>query len=185
MRTGVWLRLLAWALPVLAGLSVALAAAAPVLISAPTPMPAWGTLNYLLFHTACHQQPDRCLWIGGAPMALCARCTALYAGFALIGFVSQFTLHRAPHDLRVRLFLLALALMAADVASEVVGLRGPFLPTRLLTGALAGAAGAWLIVPALRFTESHDLAVGSPSDSGTTVHRTRVHLQGGGIHVTN
>lgn len=185
-RRGVyWLRLLAWALPTLAAMSLALAAVAPVLLTSQPSRAAWGAFDYLLFHSVCHQQPDRCLWIGGAPMALCARCTAIYAGFALIGFVSQFSIRQAPHDRRLRLFLLALALLAADVAGEIVGLRGPFLPTRLLTGALAGAAGAWLIIPALRFTESPDLAVGSSTDSGNAVHRTRIHHQGGGIHVTH
>jgi len=180
-----WLRLLAWALPAIAGLGVAAAVAAPVLSTAPKPLRLWGAVTYLAFHPACHQQPDRCLWVAGAPMALCARCTVLYTGFALIGFVSQFSLRPVPHAVRLRLFGLALGLMLLDVASEVLGLRGPFLPTRLLTGALVGAAGAWLIVPALRAAESLDSEVTPRTKSCHTPHRTSTQPQGGGIHVTH
>ena len=175
-----WLRLLAWALPALAALGVALAVAAPLLISAAPPLPYWGALDYLLFHSACHQQPDRCLWLGGAPMALCARCTALYGGFALIGFVSQFSVWRAFATQRRRLFWLALALLLADVGSELFGLRGPFLPTRLLTGVITGAAGAWFIVPALL----EQAAETQPAVSPRTAIRTELHITGGGLHVT-
>src|SRR5258708_24810051 len=31
----------------------------------------------------CHQRPDRCFWIHGRPMPVCARCSGLYAGAAV------------------------------------------------------------------------------------------------------
>lgn len=29
----------------------------------------------------CHRSPERCFHIHGKPMSLCARCTAIYAGY--------------------------------------------------------------------------------------------------------
>src|SRR5687768_9603926 len=41
-----------------------------------------GTL-YQAFSYVCHQQSERSFFIAGEPLAVCARCTGLYAGFAL------------------------------------------------------------------------------------------------------
>ena len=41
--------------------------------------PSMGIRPYLRF--ACHQNPSRCLLIDGHPLALCARCLGVYAGF--------------------------------------------------------------------------------------------------------
>ena len=40
-----------------------------------------GSYIYLFFSGICHQQPDRCFLLKGLPMAVCARCFGLYAGF--------------------------------------------------------------------------------------------------------
>lgn len=34
----------------------------------------------LAYAPLCHQEPDRSLWIGGRPLAVCARCAGLYLG---------------------------------------------------------------------------------------------------------
>ena len=41
--------------------------------------PSMALRPYLRF--ACHQNPSRCLLIDGHPLALCARCLGVYAGF--------------------------------------------------------------------------------------------------------
>ena len=144
-----WLRGLAVGLPVGAGIAVGLATIAPFLIVADPPLALWGVFDYLLFAPACHQQAERCLWVAGGPMALCARCAAMYAGFAVAGMFALRVGPSSGHTLRTRLFLAALALLAFDVTSEAVGLRDVFLPTRLFTGGLVGATGAWLVLPML------------------------------------
>ena len=56
---------------------------------------------YLRF--ACHQNPSRCLLIDGHPLALCARCLGVYAGFLSWPLVRRLN----------RLFLLPWILIAA------------------------------------------------------------------------
>ncbi|WP_369679009.1 DUF2085 domain-containing protein [Chloroherpeton thalassium] len=38
---------------------------------------------YDIFSPVCHQKAERCLTINGLPLALCARCSALYAGIGI------------------------------------------------------------------------------------------------------
>ncbi len=40
----------------------------------------WG---HTLFSQLCHQDSDRCLTIGGTPLAVCSRCTGVYVGITL------------------------------------------------------------------------------------------------------
>jgi uncharacterized membrane protein len=96
-------------------------------------------LLYAMFSVVCHQQPERTLWMAGAPLAVCARCTGIYAG-ALLGM-----LVRPPVSVRV-----AVALLALDWASEALGLRPAWAGLRLATGLLAGAACAPVVETALR-----------------------------------
>ena len=39
---------------------------------------------------SCHQQPDRCFWILGYPVALCCRCLGFYVGVFITGFMDIF-----------------------------------------------------------------------------------------------
>ena len=125
----------------------ALAAAAPFLHS---------PLIHALFRPLCHQQPDRSFWMAGAPMAACARCLGIYIGAAVGLFVSAFRLSAfasgtGPETRRLRpgICLASLALLAADVFSEWLGLRPAWAAGRMLTGLLAGAAAAPLLADAL------------------------------------
>ena len=96
---------------------------------------------YLLFQAVCHQQGERALWIAGGPMAVCARCFGIYAGavLALLG--------KLP--VRQRALAAASLLLAADVASEWLGLRPAWATGRLLVGLLAGATAAPLVARAV------------------------------------
>ena len=89
---------------------------------------------YLLFQAVCHQQTERALWLAGGPMAVCARCFGIYAGAVLA------LLARLP--VRPSTLAAASLLLAADVASEWLGLRSPWATGRLLVGLLAGATAA-------------------------------------------
>jgi uncharacterized membrane protein len=139
--------------PILLGLAVlsaggaALAAAAPVLHSPGI---------HALFHPLCHQQPARSFWMAGAPMAVCARCLGIYIGTAIGLSVSAFRFSALasstrPGAWRLKLgtFLAALALLAAEVLTERMGLRPAWAVGRMLTGLLAGAATSPLLGDAL------------------------------------
>ena len=89
---------------------------------------------YLLFQAVCHQQTERALWFAGGPMAVCARCFGIYAG-AVLALLAKLPVRR-------RALAAASLLLAADVASEWLGLRPPWAMGRLLVGLLAGATAA-------------------------------------------
>src|SRR5262245_12123640 len=44
--------------------------------------PVWAEVIYRAFGVFCHQRPDRSYFIEGHKLAVCSRCTGLYAGFA-------------------------------------------------------------------------------------------------------
>jgi uncharacterized membrane protein len=91
-------------------------------------------LLYVLFSFVCHQQPERSLWLGGAPLAVCVRCAGIYFG-AFLGLLLDLPGRRG-------LLLTAAALLALDWITEAAGVRQPSLAIRWITGGLAGAAAA-------------------------------------------
>ena len=95
---------------------------------------------YLLFQAVCHQQAERALWIVVGPMAVCARCFGIYAG-AVLALLGKLPARR-------RALAAASLLLAADVATEWLGLRPPWAMGRLLVGLLAGATAAPFIAEA-------------------------------------
>jgi uncharacterized membrane protein len=91
------------------------------------------------FAAVCHQRPERSFVLWGAPLAVCARCTGIYAG-AVLGSLLRLRTQTA-------LFIggAALAVNAIDVASEMIGLHGNLPWLRLALGMMLGAtAGALL-----------------------------------------
>ncbi|UCF80628.1 MAG: DUF2085 domain-containing protein [Acidobacteriota bacterium] len=88
---------------------------------------------------ACHQKPERAFTIAGAPMALCTRCTAIYAAIppALLALAAAW---RRPSTRRGMLAAAAaLAPMAVDGFFQTLDIYdAPAL--RAVTGALGGAA---------------------------------------------
>jgi uncharacterized membrane protein len=91
------------------------------------------------FALVCHQRPERCFWLFGAPVAVCTRCLGIYIG-AAFGL-----LMRTPRFVAMRLLIAAAALNALDVATELAGLHGNWLTVRFVLGLILGAAGALLI----------------------------------------
>lgn len=102
-------------------------------------------------YAICHQMPERTLHYGGRALPLCARDTGLFIGFALsfVALLAVYGRHggRRPGR-RVTFALVALMLpMVVDAVTSYAGWRETTNFTRLLTGALAGAAGAALLYP--------------------------------------
>lgn len=113
-----------------------------VLILAVTPVFGWA-FPHAALATVCHQDPGRCLTIAGFPMALCARCTAIFAGLFM---GSALILVSAPtRRLALRLLFFAVCLTALDVLAEWLGLYANAVMVRLVTGWLLGSAIALMI----------------------------------------
>lgn len=105
---------------------------------------------YRAFGTFCHQRPDRSYFIDGHKFAVCSRCTGLYFGFALTFLLYPFirSLRNATTPPRIYLLLAAIPL-AIDFSLTFFGVWENTHTTRLLTGALLGAAAVFYVVPGL------------------------------------
>jgi len=107
----------------------------------------------VLFRVFCHGIPERCLYVWGVPMPICARCTAIYAGliFSLAVFL---ILPRMKESIARMVLYASLVPMAIDGFTQLAGLRLSTNPLRVETGLLAGLAfGVW----ALSAMENHEI----------------------------
>jgi len=91
------------------------------------------------FALICHQRPERCFFIFGAPVAVCARCVGIYLG-AAVGLLLQ-----TSRRIAVRWLMIAAAINTLDAMSELAGLHGNWMLVRFAFGMMLGAAGAMLI----------------------------------------
>ncbi len=90
---------------------------------------------YFLLDPVCHQLPDRCIFIGRLPMALCVRCTFIYWG-ALLGLLFLYRQKR----IRLNRFLAygALTFIAIEIVTEKIGLYANWPVLRGFSGFLLG-----------------------------------------------
>jgi uncharacterized membrane protein len=119
---------------------------------------------YACFAPVCHQMPDRSFVLAGYPLAVCARCFGIYAGF--LGGTLFYPFVRGLSSVRLprRLSFLAVSIpIGIDAAANALGLWntpnlarfllglpwGGVLPFYLLT-ALGELALARLAFPALK-----------------------------------
>ena len=106
-----------------------------------------------LFRIFCHGIPERCLYIWGVPMPVCARCTAIYAGL-ILSFLAFVVLPRMKEPIARMVLCAALVPMAIDGLTQLAGLRLSTNSLRLETGLLAGVAfGFW----ALSAIDNHEI----------------------------
>lgn len=141
--------LLAWL--VAAGVAVsgvALVFAAPLLAGGGR---GWAAgLVYRAFAGLCHQQAERSFAVGGHALAVCARCTGIYAGFAAGALIYPLARGLRGTDAPARRWLaLALLPTALDFLLDFAGLRPNTHLSRALTGAAAGAGAALFALPGL------------------------------------
>ena len=105
---------------------------------------------YRAFGMFCHQLPERSYFIEGHKLAVCSRCTGLYAGFA-------FTLLLYPlvRSLRIATtpprswLILAIVPLGIDFSLTFFGIWENTHTSRLLTGALLGSVAVFYVVPGL------------------------------------
>lgn len=103
---------------------------------------------YAPFGTLCHQLPERSFFIAGHKLAVCARCTGLYAGFALATLLYPFVkpLRRVSTPSPKWLFLAAVP-MAIDVSLTLFGIWENTHSSRLFTGLLLGGVAVFYVMP--------------------------------------
>ncbi|MEP7271037.1 MAG: DUF2085 domain-containing protein [Acidobacteriota bacterium] len=112
--------------------------------------PIVGAIVYQAFVPLCHQIPERSFHLGGLPLAVCARCAGVYGGFVLALLIYPLWRSLDNEQTPGRIWLLiALLPMAIDALAGAAGLVETTFFSRTATGALAGAAVAFYILPGL------------------------------------
>jgi uncharacterized membrane protein len=105
---------------------------------------------YGAFGMLCHQLPERSYFIEGHQLAVCSRCTGLYAGFTftLLLYPLIGSLKKTVAPPRSWLLLSAVPLLI-DVAVNFFGFWHNTHGSRLLTGALPGAVAVFYVMPGI------------------------------------
>jgi uncharacterized membrane protein len=105
---------------------------------------------YQGFGHVCHQMPERSFFIAGHQLAVCARCTGLYFGFAAVllfyPFVSSLKRTHVPQR---KWLLIAAAPLVIDFALGFFGIWENTHLSRFLTGALLGGVAIFYVIPGL------------------------------------
>ncbi|MGI9106398.1 MAG: DUF2085 domain-containing protein [Pyrinomonadaceae bacterium] len=100
---------------------------------------------------ACHQMPERSYWLAGHPLAVCARCLGVYAGFAVavLCYPLRASGLRCTESPRRAWIVLALLPTAIDFALGITGLWANTHSSRALTGAWLGVWTVFYVMPGL------------------------------------
>ena len=135
---------------------------------------------YQTFSHLCHQLPERSFFIEGQPFAVCARCTGIYAGFAIATVLYPLarSLRQTEAPARKWLFIAA-APLAIDFAIEFSGVSHNTHSSRLSTGALLGAAAVFYIMPGLLDLSLRNWRAGSKDSAGTATSGVKEGSPGG------
>ena len=105
---------------------------------------------YQMIARVCHQIPERAFYLEGHPLAVCARCTGIYVGFAAGVLVYPLVRSLRRGDTPARKWLLMAAVPTLfDFALGFFGIWENTHWSRALTGALLGAVAAFYVVPGL------------------------------------
>jgi len=105
---------------------------------------------YRAFGTLCHQLPERSYVIAGHTLAVCSRCTGLYAGFAFTLLLYPLTRSLRTTVTPPRIWLLlAAAPLVIDFSLTFFGVWENTQSSRLLTGLLLGSVTVFYVVPGI------------------------------------
>lgn len=118
---------------------------------------------YLPFSYLCHQIPARSFYFAEHPLAVCSRCTGIYAGFLLgvIVYPIVRSLRSTETPERKWLFIAALPL-AIDFFLEFVGIWHNTHSSRFFTGALLGSVVVFYVLPGLLELSLRERASSTP-----------------------
>jgi len=126
-------------------------------------------VRYLL-SGVCHQMASHCLYFGGQPLPICARCSGTYVG-AMLGMLCMAALGERrrsglPRFSHTAPLLALVAIWAFDSANSTLhdwGLGAAYTPTntlRLITGTGMGLAVASVLYPAANLALLGDAQAG-------------------------
>ena len=105
---------------------------------------------YRGFAGVCHQLPARSYFIAGHKLAVCSRCTGLYAGFALTLLLYPLLRPIQTIDWPPPVWLVLSAVpMAIDFGLTFLGIWENTHTSRLLTGLLLGSVSVFYVMPGL------------------------------------
>ena len=112
--------------------------------------PVWAQVIYRGFGVFCHQRPDRSYFIEGHKLAVCSRCTGLYAGFALTLLLYPLIRSLRNNIAPPRIYLILAAIpLAIDFSLTFLGIWNNTHTSRLLTGALLGSVAVFYVMPGI------------------------------------
>jgi len=104
---------------------------------------------YLIGSVVCHQRPARSFHLAATSLPVCARCTGIYLGAALVAVVLIATRRLSAGSAggrRIRTVMALAALpVAATLALEWIGGRDPGNVIRAFSGMPLGAACGWAV----------------------------------------
>jgi uncharacterized membrane protein len=131
--------------------TVVLFAIVSLIIIAPLTAPSQlATSIYRGFAVVCHQIPERSYFIAGHKLAVCSRCTGLYAGFVLTFLLYPLLRPLRSIDWPPPVWLvLAATPMAIDFSLTFLGIWENTHTSRLLTGLLLGGVSVLYVMPGL------------------------------------
>ncbi|HZE21484.1 MAG TPA: DUF2085 domain-containing protein [Desulfobaccales bacterium] len=107
-------------------------------------------LLYAVFAPVCHQIPSRCLSFHGYPLAVCARCLGIYAGF--LAGLAAYPLVRRMESLELpegRIILLAALPMGLDFLVGAFRAWPSPSGVRLATGLVWGSVLPFYVIPSV------------------------------------
>lgn len=105
---------------------------------------------YHAFGIVCHQLPERSYFLDGHQLAVCSRCTGIYAGFAFTLLLYPLIRSLKNTDTPPRSWLLLAAVpLAIDFSVTFFGFWQNTHTSRLLTGALLGSAVVFYVMPGI------------------------------------
>src|SRR6185503_1519368 len=105
---------------------------------------------YRGFGIFCHQRPDRSYFIEGHKLAVCSRCTGLYAGFALTLLLYPLIRSLRNNVTPPRIYLILAAIpLGIDFSLTFFGIWDNTHTSRLLTGALLGSVAVFYVMPGI------------------------------------
>jgi len=134
-----------------------LLALAPLVAARPVATPFGGLFLYAVYMVGsviCHQLPERSFHLWSHPMAVCARCTGIYAGAAVAVIGAAWTDTGVGRRFSAAFWRVILGGAATPVLLSLLyewttG-QMPSHWTRAATGVPVGAVVAWMVLSALR-----------------------------------
>jgi uncharacterized membrane protein len=130
---------------------VAAILSAPLTITSGRPALSIGSAGvYAAASRVCHQLPDRCFWIHGRPMPVCARCAGLYVSAAFAAPLALVWGSGLSSRRARRLVLIAALPTLATWGIEAAGLAHPSNIVRFAAALPLGFVAAAIVVMAMR-----------------------------------